>query len=51
MRAQTAFRVDRVFVAVVVIAAVSILLFTLVHLLARAAMPWQYAHGSSSEES
>lgn len=45
-RSQTAFRVDRVFVAVVVIAAVSILLFALVHLAARLAMPWQYAHGS-----
>ncbi len=42
-RSQTAFRVDRVFVAVVVIAAVSILLFAAVHLLARLAMPWQYA--------
>lgn len=49
-RSQTAFRVDRVFVAVVVIAAVSILLFTLVHLLARVAMPWQYAHGQRPEE-
>lgn len=50
MRAQTAFRVDRVFVAVVVIAAVSILLFALVHLAARVAMPWQYAHGQNPEE-
>ena len=50
-RSQTAFRVDRVFVAVAVIAAVSILLFALVHLAARAAMPWQYAHGQNPEES
>ncbi|MGE3961284.1 MAG: ABC transporter permease [Dehalococcoidia bacterium] len=50
-RSQTAFRVDRVFVAVVVIAAVSILLFALVHLAARAAMPWQYADGQNPEES
>lgn len=42
-RSQTAFRADRVFVAVVVIAAVSILLFAMVHLAARLAMPWQYA--------
>ncbi|GMU40791.1 MAG: ABC transporter permease [Chloroflexota bacterium] len=42
-RSQTAFRVDRVFVAVIVIAAVSILLFAAVHALARFAMPWQSA--------
>ncbi len=42
-RSQTAFRVDRVFVAVIVIAVVSILLFAAVHALARLAMPWQYA--------
>ena len=50
MRSQTAFRLDRVFVAVAVIAAVSILLFALVHLAARVAMPWQYARGLSPEE-
>lgn len=50
MRSQTAFRLDRVFVAVAVIAAVSILLFALVHLTARAAMPWQYARGHTPEE-
>jgi ABC-type nitrate/sulfonate/bicarbonate transport system permease component len=49
MRSQTAFRIDRVFVAVVVIAAVSILLFALVHLIARVSMPWQYAHAKSEE--
>jgi ABC-type nitrate/sulfonate/bicarbonate transport system permease component len=42
-RAQTAFRVDRVFVAVVVIALLSMALFALVHLLARLTTPWQYA--------
>lgn len=49
VRSQTAFRVDRVFVAVVVIAGVSILLFALVHLTARIAMPWQHAHGTREE--
>jgi ABC-type nitrate/sulfonate/bicarbonate transport system permease component len=42
-RSQTAFRTDRVFVAVVVIAALSIALFGLVHVIARLVMPWQYA--------
>jgi ABC-type nitrate/sulfonate/bicarbonate transport system permease component len=42
-RAQTSFRVDRVFVAVAVIALLSMALFALVHLLARLATPWQYA--------
>lgn len=51
MRAQTAFRVDRVFVAVIVIAAVSILLFALTHLAARLVMPWQYASTSGSASS
>lgn len=50
MRSVRAFRVDQIFVAVVVIAVVSILLFAAVHLLARLAMPWQYARGASSEE-
>lgn len=50
VRSQTAFRLDRVFVAVAVIAAISILLFALVHLTARVAMPWQYARGLSPEE-
>lgn len=43
-RAQTAFRVDRVFVAVAVIALVSIALFALVHLAARLATPWMYVN-------
>jgi ABC-type nitrate/sulfonate/bicarbonate transport system permease component len=50
VRSQTGFRLDRVFVAVAVIAAISILLFALVHLAARVVMPWQYARGLSPEE-
>ncbi|RJQ13256.1 MAG: ABC transporter permease [Dehalococcoidia bacterium] len=50
-RSQTAFRVDRVFVAVAVIAALSIASFAAVHLAARLAMPWQHvAHGGAQEE-
>ena len=48
-RAQTSFRTDRVFVAVVVIAAVSIALFALVELVARFALPWHYV--KSQEDS
>ncbi|GIU88281.1 MAG: nitrate ABC transporter permease [Acidimicrobiia bacterium] len=39
-RAQRAFRTDRVFAAIVVVAAVSLALFALVGLLARVATPW-----------
>lgn len=42
-RAQTSFRTDRVFVAVVVIAALSIALFALAEALARVVVPWRYA--------
>ncbi len=50
-RSQTAFRVDRVFVAVVMIAALSIASFAAVHLAARLAMPWQHiARGGAQEE-
>ncbi len=50
-RSQTAFRVDRVFVAVAVIAALSIAAFAAVHLAARLAMPWQHvARGGAQEE-
>ncbi|MBM4410303.1 MAG: ABC transporter permease [Chloroflexi bacterium] len=50
-RSQTAFRVDRVFVAVTVIAALSIASFAAVHLAARLAMPWQHAgQGGAQEE-
>lgn len=40
-RSQTGYRTDRVFVAVIVIAAISITLFALVQLAARIAMPWR----------
>ena len=42
-RSQTAFRVDRVFVAIALIATLSIALFTAVHLAERLAMPWRAA--------
>jgi len=48
-RAQTSFRVDRVFVAVFIIALVSMALFAAVHIAARLATPWVYA--GRSEES
>lgn len=48
-RAQTSFRPDRVFVAVFVVALLSIALFALVHLAARLATPWLYT--TSREES
>ena len=48
-RAQTSFRTDRVFVAVVLIAAVSIALFALVGAAARFVLPWLYV--KSEEES
>jgi ABC-type nitrate/sulfonate/bicarbonate transport system permease component len=41
-RSRAAYRVDRVFVAITVIALTSIALFALVHLLARLASPWMY---------
>ncbi|MCC7365459.1 MAG: ABC transporter permease [Dehalococcoidia bacterium] len=47
-RAQTSFRVDRVFVAVVVVALASMALFAAVHIAARLATPWIYV--SKSEE-
>jgi len=40
-RAQTAFRTDRVLVAVVVIAVISVTMFAAVQLAARLAMPWR----------
>jgi ABC-type nitrate/sulfonate/bicarbonate transport system permease component len=48
-RSQTAFRTDRVFVGIVLVALASIALFALVHLLARLASPWLYA--TKEEES
>lgn len=41
-RAQTSFRVDRVFVGVGVITLLSVALFGAVHLLARRTTPWRY---------
>jgi ABC-type nitrate/sulfonate/bicarbonate transport system permease component len=41
-RSQRAFRTDQIFMAVVVIALVSIALFVSVQLLARIAMPWRH---------
>lgn len=43
-RSQAAFRVDRVFVAVVIIAVLSMALFLAVQLLARLASPWMYVN-------
>ncbi len=42
-RSQASFRTDQIFVAIVVIALLSIALFGAVHLLARLASPWKYA--------
>ncbi|CAN5572168.1 ABC transporter permease [soil metagenome] len=41
-RSQSSFQVDRVFVAVTIVALLSMTLFGLVHLLARRASPWMY---------
>ena len=43
VRSQRAFRTDQIFMAVVLIALISITLFVCVHLLARYAMPWRHA--------
>jgi ABC-type nitrate/sulfonate/bicarbonate transport system permease component len=48
-RAQASFRTDRVFVAVVIVSAISIGLFALVEVLARAALPWRYVKSQESE--
>ncbi len=48
-RSQRSFRVDQIFVAVVVVALSSIALFAAVHLLARLASPWTYVHQEESE--
>lgn len=49
-RAQTSFRVDRVFVAVVLIALLSMLLFAAVHVAARLATPWMYIKSEEETE-
>lgn len=48
-RSQASYRTDQIFVAIVVIALLSIALFAVVHLLARLASPWKYAAQSSEE--
>lgn len=44
IRSQASFRIDQIFVAIGVIALLSIALFVAVHLLARVASPWKYAN-------
>lgn len=44
IRSQASFRIDQIFVAIAVIALLSIALFVAVHLLARVASPWKYAN-------
>ncbi len=41
-RSQVSFRTDRVFVAIAVVALLSVAIFGAVHLLARVASPWRY---------
>jgi ABC-type nitrate/sulfonate/bicarbonate transport system permease component len=41
-RSKASFRIDRVFVAIVIVALLSMMLFALVGLLARLASPWRY---------
>ena len=44
IRSQASFRIDQIFVAIAVIALLSITLFVAVHLMARLASPWKYAN-------
>ena len=48
-RSQASFRIDQVFVAIVIVALASILLFALVQLAARLATPWMYVHEKEDE--
>ncbi len=48
-RSQRSFRVDQIFVAVVVVALTSIALFGIVHLLARLVSPWMYVYEQEKE--
>ncbi len=49
IRSQASFRIDQIFVAIAVIALLSIALFAAVHLLARAAAPWTYTTNNKGE--
>lgn len=49
IRSQASFRLDQIFVALAVIALLSIALFASVHLLARLASPWNYVNESEGE--
>ncbi|MFQ5381186.1 MAG: ABC transporter permease [Dehalococcoidia bacterium] len=48
-RSRTAFRTDQVFVGIALVALMSIALFGAVHVLARIASPWMYAHTTEEE--
>ena len=50
MRSQRAYRTDQIFMAVVVIAVISIALFLGVQLLARMVMPWRYVRAPEGED-
>ena len=50
-RAQNSFRLDRVFVATVIVALVSIALFAVVQIAARLATPWMYIRQQEEETS
>lgn len=49
-RSQQSYRLDRIFVAVVFIAILSIALFTIVQVMARLATPWMFAHNQEEKE-
>ena len=51
IRSQASFRIDQIFVAIAVIALLSIALFVAVHLLARVASPWKYANNKGENGS
>jgi len=51
IRSQASFRIDQIFVAIAVIALLSIALFVAVHLLARVASPWKYANDKGENNS
>ena len=48
-RSSAAFRTDQVFVAIVIIATLSMALFAAVHLLSRVVAPWMYVHGGGKD--